>query len=343
MNLSAVDLILEHSVNESESVPAGAVDFTSELYCQLPRNYVRRMPNNSGSRFYFTWEGEDLRYGCGLSGFAKDMANGYFLDKWKQKKGLEADEIMRNAGDYGTFIHVAYSVIATNYANGVGFAVNNSLYSALKEYMKERGTPMSLYSNWSSRLGRDIASFVHFLLTYKVEILACEYPVFDWDLRVSTPIDLVFSYENSRGKRVVAAMNFKTRESSSVFESDQYQIPAEALLLNKNLPDLGVTESFVWIPRTAKRATTEPFIMKNMMAAKHKRLGNKPYTWTDFVQDWEFQRDRGPSWYAYQVDLDAPVDNMGLFTFDPKEGITHEGMTTLKEYCERFKPEEDED
>lgn len=337
---NSIDLILSHSISEAQSVANGAEDFTNELFSVLPKNQVYRMPSTTSSRFYFSWVGGELVYGSGLSAFAKHMSNSYFLDKWKQDNGPAADEIMRIAASYGTFVHVVYSVIATDYARGYGFKVNRNLFTALREYMVSLGIPLSLVGDWSSRLSNDVASFTRWLHEWKVEVLACEYPVFDWTLGVSTPIDLVFTYEGKRGERITAAMNYKTRESGSVFQSDEYQIPVEALLLDRNLPDLKVSESFVWIPRNPKRATTDPWIVKDMLKVKHARL-SRPYSWDDFVRDWNWQKMYGPNTYSYQIDLDKPIEDMGTFEFIPGQGNVFEEAKTIRQYCESFKPEQD--
>lgn len=339
---SAIDLLLNHAVSEAQAVADGAEDFTADLYCQLPRNYVRRMPSTSSNRFYFAWQGEELKYGCGLSGFAKHMSNSYYLNEWIKTNGKESDELLRIAAAYGTFVHVMYSIISTEYAQGRGFKVNRSLNVALKEYMDEMGIPKNLVGNWMNRLTNDATSFFRWLIDWNVEIVACEYPVFDWELGVSTPIDLVFAYEK-KGKRIVAAMNYKTRGSSQVYESDEYQIPVEAMLLDRNLPNLGVAESFVWIPRKPKRETTDPWITKDMLKVKHNRLG-RPYSWEDFVRDWNWQKNYGPNTYSYSIDLDKPIEDMGLIDFDPKaeDKLTFEGAKTIRQYCAMFKPEKEE-
>jgi hypothetical protein len=337
MHNDSIDIILHHAVEEADGVPSGAVDFTDGLFCDLPKQWVHRMPVVSSSRFYFSFQGGELVHGTGLSAFAKHMSNSSFLDKWKQEKGMDADDIMDHASSYGTFVHVVYSMFATEYGNGRPFSVNQRLYLALKEYMKERGMPLQKYRSYCDRLARDVASFARFLQDYKVEVLACEYPVFDWDLRVSTPIDLVGTAEIN-GKRMTFAMNYKTRENASVYESDTYQIAVEGLLLDRNLPDLNVLRSFVFIPRSAKRSSTEPFIIKDVLMAKNDRLG-RPYTFDDFSQDWQWQKQRGPNSWAYHVNLDAPMSESGVFTFHPTEGFSGASKSlTIRDYCMTFQP-----
>ena len=159
-------------------------------------------------RFYTQ---DNVNYYPSVTTILEVYPKGYGFTQWLKDLGMNADEVVKRAGEQGSKIHDAIF----KYLSGEKLT-----------WVDEKNE-----ENYSIEEWKMILKFVEFWTTYKPEIVAKEISLVDKDLGFGGTIDLVFKLEDK-----LFLMDYKS--SNAIHKSHELQLSAYATLWNKLNPKL---------------------------------------------------------------------------------------------------------
>lgn len=290
-------------------------------FSALPRPFViRRMPDGS-KRKYFTLCGAEPKLMTGLTSVVsiiKKLRGSYdFLADWKAEVGKdESEQIAQETSVLGTFMHILCAEITSVYqANNKNYYIefDEQFKETFKKMMLENGVRHNLLSDYYKRTIKGAQSFYQFLYDWKVEVVAIEYCVCDFDNNISTPLDIV-AYATApltaaaikrgeKSEKFLGNFNIKFREKAdSVYESDTIQTCIEQYMFNKYLPDMAPIErTFTITPKSHPLASVG--------CAVHEHTGR--YTEDEYNEDLSFAKTKKANKDFFFPDLDKYTTRMG--------------------------------
>jgi len=273
---------------------------------------VYRMPFGGG-RKYFEIVNGDITACHGLTTYLEMIPESpgsrVHLDTWLKKNGQYADYLFKWAADYGTFMHIL-----------VGWTVTYQeidmpqVELALMRYMRDNGMPLSQFHDYATRMGNDIRSWLQFVHEREVEVLAVEYCVLDAQMKIATPLDIICRM-TFNGKRVLANINLKFRESESARDKDTKQTNLEMLLFNRMAERFGMEERIEWCgifcPKEWKKGKPT-YLLENCTG---------DYTMEEIKAEWSFVNSKG--WLELDINKPFPIKVGGVLRYgDPVEAET---------------------
>lgn len=238
-----------HEVEE-EVRPASEV---KPLFCVIPKfgETVRRFPGYDG-RQYFTVE-QGVKLYSGLTSYidkfySSKLEDKKALDAYKMKMGNSFEDEFGYAASFGSFLHILCAELIT--AGVVDTTHRGDILNEFTQYCIRTGLPMNRFGSYWRRLNNDIMAFGQFLLDKEVEPLACEFPVYDKERGVATPLDLICRLKFN-GKKYVSNVNFKFRANSALYSKDEKQTCIERMIFNQKFAgtEFEIQKTFIFTPK----------------------------------------------------------------------------------------------
>ena len=152
---------------------------------------------NPSRRIYFTYVNNlpfVLNNGTGIIDNYRDKAGEIALEKWRRgliNDGKNPNEELRKRQDYGTVMHMIYGEILKNevtlHYDLLGELMNNC---AVEIGYSEEQAWYFVEEN-INEMRKDVASFVQWIIDYKVKPIGIEVMMCSMEQRVATAIDLI--------------------------------------------------------------------------------------------------------------------------------------------------------
>lgn len=221
---------------------------------------------SNGGRYYFRSTGD--RFYSGYSTWTKSVlpTNGRLI-QWKIDNGEQGEEISLESREYGTCFHL-HVARHESMEDGFRFKFGGNQSDEWREYINTRvreiGLPLHYIGIWTDRLLNDFAAYFRWKKEHRVNVIACEVPLWDDEYLIATPVDMVVQclvketpYAKLPTIPAVCVVDFKTGENGSGYDEYALQLSFCRYAWNKRFAGTKYecTHAFNWSP---KKRTASP-------------------------------------------------------------------------------------
>lgn len=225
-----------------------------------------------GNRFYYTLDNGLKFYPSTTTVIHKTTPTSPFLIDWIADKGgvEESKEILKEASDYGTFMHAMINQFILSDVN------MDLMEETIAAYCEENKINADQEA-WLEKIENDLPAFAKFYSDYRIKPLAIEVVLVSEKYGFAGAVDLLCkmtieesgffgevlkSGENAgapkktkRFREVIAVVDYKSGRKT-FYESHQLQLAAYSQLIAENFPELNPEKWFNWSPKEWR--TNEP-------------------------------------------------------------------------------------
>lgn len=224
--------------------------------------------NSDGHRYYYRFDEEGTpEFFPSVTTLLKQvMPTSPALIDWMISNGKEGAAEKRDlAASYGTFMHIQFESLLIN--RRFDF---DAVAAVLLDYIKQRGIPGKMFSEWLPKIRKDVLAFAQFVRDYEVQPLAIEIGLVHPSHRYAGCIDLPCMLTDKKtGERFPAIVDFKSGRKG-FYEEHELQLALYRHMWNVNFPDVPVERIFNFAPKdwrvkptyTLKEQTESPNVGK---------------------------------------------------------------------------------
>ncbi|MDC7250823.1 MAG: hypothetical protein PQJ49_12975 [Sphaerochaetaceae bacterium] len=239
------------------------------------------------SRIYFTKEDENhppviYNSGTTLIDNYRDKDGERAITDWKIKlvnQGENPNKVLKTRQDYGTLLHVLYGKILLGETTSFD-ELKDFIISFADEVKMKKDYVKNLVTSHIDEFKKDMASFLTWLVEYKVEPLGIEVMLKSDELRVATALDLICYVtveekgfwgevyksgakkgepkETKQPVRKLAIVDFKSGKKG-FYKKNVLQLLLSKRIFQENFPDLEVEAIFNLAPNDWLTSPTYKF------------------------------------------------------------------------------------
>lgn len=207
--------------------------------------------NENGHRYYYRFEeNEPIFYPSVTTILSQTTPMPYGLLNWMLDEGREgAIEKRDSAAAYGTFMHGQFESLLIN-----GHYDLDAVPEVLGEYMERENIAEKYFSEWCTRIRKDILAFVQFVRDYNVRPLAIEIGLVCESGHYAGSLDLPCIMSDKKGD-FPAIVDFKSGRKG-FYEDNELQLGLYRDMWNENYPDKPITRIFNFSPKDWRKSPT---------------------------------------------------------------------------------------
>jgi hypothetical protein len=238
---------------------------------RLQNNTILRRIDGGDTRYYFTIDGEDVRfYPSWTSVIQSEIPMGHGLLEWYCNMGYaEAKAYSELRAHYGTCLHI----LCGEFLQNGSFVIDNVAHTISRYTLKNR-LDIAVTATWEQDLQKDLIAFAQFCLDKDLKVIAIEVPLISRRAGVAGTIDLVAEITRDK-KRIACIIDLKSGRKG-FFDSHVLQLHAYKEMWNENFGEfLPISAVFNWSPKdwTVSKAPTYNFVDQSDKAI----AGKLPY------------------------------------------------------------------
>lgn len=214
----------------------------------------------SGGRYYFRSTGD--RFYSGYSTWTKSvLPTNARLIQWKVDQGEQGEEISLESREYGTCFHLHVARHESHddlFRFKFGGPLSYEWRAYIEQRVKELCLPVHYIQVWTDRLLNDFAAYFRWKKEHRVNVIACEVPLWDDNFLIATPVDMIVQclvratpYAKEPTVPAVCVVDFKTGENGSAYDEYSLQLKFCQYAWNKRFAGTKYecTGAFNWSPK----------------------------------------------------------------------------------------------
>ena len=203
--------------------------------------------NTDGYRYYYRFDetGTPVFYPSVTTLLKQVMPTPPALLDWIIANGKEGSTEKRDlAAAYGTFMHIQFESLIINRRYDFDDVPN-----VLWAYMERENLPERVFSEWTTKIRKDVLAFAQFVRDYDVRPLAVEIGLVHPNYNYAGCIDLPCVMTDPKtGKKFTAIVDFKSGRKA-FYEEHELQLHLYRDMWNVNFPDTPVERVFNFSPK----------------------------------------------------------------------------------------------